>query len=174
MRQLELTAAIPGLAVEVVFAGLVRYERYPALAPHIQSTVVHQAFPEPEGSSSWELSFRSGLLRWTERERFVRDALPDAASIEFEQVRGDFDSFSGRWALGRSGPDCTLLFQADFDFGIPSMEGILDPIAERVIKESVAWVVTGLFSGVRLTGAEELPTASTVTRGSNNGSRQPD
>jgi ribosome-associated toxin RatA of RatAB toxin-antitoxin module len=173
MRQVELTAAIPGLAVEAVLGELVRYERYPSLAPHVHSTVVHQAFPEPEGMSGWELHFRSGLLRWTERERFVRDALPDAASIEFEQVSGDFDSFSGCWTLRQDGPDCTLLFQADFDFGIPSLEGILDPIAERVIKESVAWVVTKLFSGVRLTGAEELLTASTVISGSDNGSRQP-
>jgi len=49
-----------------------------------------------------------------------------------------------------------LRFQADFDFGIPSLEGILDPIAERVIKETVAWVVVGMFDVVRLADQEEL------------------
>ncbi len=146
MRRVELDAFIPATAPEVVFDNVIKFERYPELAPHVQSTTVHRTVPEPAGSSSWELHFRSGLLRWTEDERFLRDDL----RIEFTQDDGDFDTFSGVWALSRQGDGCDLHFEADFDFGIPSLEGILDPIAERVIKETVAWVVVGMFDGVRL------------------------
>ncbi len=55
-----------------------------------------------------------------------------------------------------------VAFAADFDFGIPSLEGILDPIAERVIKETVAWAVIGLFPGTELTGGFELTTPQAV------------
>ena len=51
-----------------------------------------------------------------------------------EQITGDFDTFSGSWVLTRDGDDTALHFEAEFDFGIPSLEGILDPIAERVRK----------------------------------------
>ncbi|WP_018252059.1 type II toxin-antitoxin system RatA family toxin [Salinispora mooreana] len=146
MRHVHLSAHIPATTPQDVFDGVVRFDRYPDLAPHVQSTVVHQSVPHPTGQSSWELHFRSGLLRWTEQERFLRDEL----RIEFTQTDGDFDSFTGAWQL-TGGPDGTDLgFDADFDFGIPSLEGILDPIAERVIRETVAWVVIKMFEGARL------------------------
>jgi hypothetical protein len=62
----------------------------------------------------------------------------------------------------QQGTDVSVRFAADFDFGIPSLEGILDPIAERVIKETVAWALVGLFPAVRLSGDVELVTPAAV------------
>lgn len=152
MRNVRLGALIKNTPPEKVFDSVIRFERYPALAPHVQSTVVHETLPAPTGRSSWELHFRSGLLRWTEHDRFLTDDLV----IEFEQETGDFDHFAGRWALRSSGADTRLEFDADFDFGIPSLEGILDPIAERVIKETVAWAVVGMFDDVDIDGDLEI------------------
>lgn len=154
MRHVELRVRVPSTAAETVYDQVMRWEKYPELAPHVNSTEVHAAWPEPECSSSWELHFRSGLLRWSERDDFRRDAL----EIGFEQAEGDFDSFSGTWSLQQDGEDTLVSFVADFDFGIPSLEGILDPIAERVIRETVAWAVTGLFPDSVLPGG----TAPTV------------
>jgi ribosome-associated toxin RatA of RatAB toxin-antitoxin module len=146
MRRVELDAVIPAVPAATVFENVVRFERYPELTPHVQAATVHQTRPAATGSSSWELHFRSGLLRWTEQERF----LPAELRIEFEQETGDFESFGGSWQLRQDAGECALHFQADFDFGIPSLEGILDPIAERVIMETVAWAVVGMFDDVRL------------------------
>jgi ribosome-associated toxin RatA of RatAB toxin-antitoxin module len=151
MRRVELDAVVRAMPAGDVFEDVVRFERYPELTPHVNSARVHRTRPG-EGRSSWELHFRSGLLRWSERERFLRDEL----RIEFEQTDGDFDAFAGFWTLRQDGADCALHFEAEFDFGIPSLEGILDPIAERVIKETVAWAVTGMFADVRLHGDIEL------------------
>lgn len=152
MRTVELEAVVAAVPAATVFDNVVRFDRYPELAPHVQSAVVHQTLPEPAGSSSWELHFRSGLLRWTETEHFQRDAL----RIEFEQESGDFDFFAGTWTLTQWGPDTAVRFVADFDFGIPSLEGILDPIAERVIRETVAWALAGLFEHVEFAGQAKL------------------
>jgi ribosome-associated toxin RatA of RatAB toxin-antitoxin module len=152
VRRVELQAVIRAVPAVVVFDRILRFDRYPDLAPHVQSTTVHATVPEPVGRSSWELHFRSGLLRWTEEEHFRRDLL----RLEFSQVSGDFDEFGGCWALTADGADTRLHFCADFDFGIPSLEGILDPIAERVIKETVAWVVVGMFDEVHLEEHFEL------------------
>lgn len=152
MRTVELDAVVAGISAGTVFENVVRFERYPELAPHVQSATVHQAYPDPTGRSDWELHFRSGLLRWSEGERFARDEL----RIEFEQETGDFDTFRGVWTLRQQGPDTAVRFEAEFDFGIPSLEGILDPIAARVIRETVAWALVGMFAHVDFGGTVEL------------------
>jgi hypothetical protein len=45
------------------------------------------------------------------------------------------------------------------------MEGILDPIAERVIRETVAWAIDGSFPEVSFTGDLQLTPAAAVTPG---------
>lgn len=156
MRSVLLDATILGEDAGTVFENVVQFSRYPQLSPHVQSTEVTETRPSDTGASSWELLFRSGLLQWSETERFLKDRL----RIEFEQTDGDFDTFSGHWTLEQHGPDTRLHFECDFDFGIESLEGILDPIAERVIKETVAWAVVGLHERVQLAGDLDLvPTA---------------
>ncbi|MFI6347308.1 type II toxin-antitoxin system RatA family toxin [Streptomyces sp. NPDC050560] len=148
MRHVELNARVRSRQAGDVFENVLRWERYPELAPHVESATVHTAFPAHTGSSSWELHFRSGLLRWTEEERFR----PERLEIDFEQTDGDFDSFSGTWRLAQDRDDVLVHFEADFDFGIPSLEGILDPIADRVIRETIAWAVAGMFPGTEIAG----------------------
>ncbi|GHF29989.1 cyclase [Streptomyces mashuensis] len=152
MRHVEIDAVVPSQRAETVYDSVVQWDKYPELAPHVRATTVHATLPEPRGSSSWELHFRSGLLSWTEDDHFLRDQL----LVRFEQSDGDFESFTGTWALRQDGDDVAVRFDADFDFGIPSLEGILDPIAERVIKETVAWALVGLFPGTRISGGIEL------------------
>jgi ribosome-associated toxin RatA of RatAB toxin-antitoxin module len=157
MRQVEAYAVIPAVPAEVVFDGIRRFDRYPHLARHVQATTVHEA-GDSAGRSSWELHFRSGLLRWTEHERFLSNDL----RLEFEQTSGDFETFAGQWQLEPLGEGTRLAFGAEFDFGIPSMEGILDPIAARVIKETVHAVVVGMFEHVELVDGLRVDVPDTV------------
>jgi ribosome-associated toxin RatA of RatAB toxin-antitoxin module len=162
MRHVELHALVRLASADEVFAAVPRWERYPELAPHVRSAKVHATLPQPVGSSSWELHFRSGLLRWTEEDTF----LPDRLEIRFEQTDGDFDSFEGVWTLRQEGPDVSVVFSAEFDFGIPSLASILDPIAERVIRETVAWAVTGFFPGTTILDADiDLDAATAPSAG---------
>ncbi|MFJ9343571.1 type II toxin-antitoxin system RatA family toxin [Streptomyces sp. NPDC101733] len=155
MRHVELDALVPAQQAGAVLDAVRQWERFPELAPHVNATTVH----EDGKSSSWELHFRSGLLRWTEEDEF----LPEQGEIRFVQSEGDFDSFNGVWKFRQDGDDVAVRFDGEFDFGIPSLEGILDPIAERVIRETVAWALTGLFPATRLVGADELTNPATVS-----------
>ncbi|MER7044662.1 MULTISPECIES: type II toxin-antitoxin system RatA family toxin [Streptomyces] len=150
MRHVELAALVKGAKAEDVQAALAAWERYPELAPHVRATTVHSGFPEETGSSSWELHFRSGLLRWTEDDVFDVTAL----KTSFTQSDGDFEEFDGVWSFRQQDDDVLVEFAGDFDFGIPSLEGILDPIAERVIKETVAFAIAGSFPSVTVLGEE--------------------
>lgn len=152
MRKVILDAVVHDTDPGDAFENVVQFKRYPELAPHVRSTVVTKTRPEPDGESSWELYFRSGLLQWSETERYLKDLL----RIEFDQTDGDFDVFGGFWTLTADGADTRIHFECDFDFGIESLQGILDPIAERVIKETVAWAIVGLHERVTLEGNLDL------------------
>jgi len=56
-----------------------------------------------------------------------------------------------------------VTFDSDFDFGIPSLAGILDPVAERVFKETIARVLTGLFDEIDVLGDPEVAAALAAT-----------
>lgn len=143
MRTVELEARVPGVSGLRVFQHVIDFERYPVLSPHVKSAAVRSPRPDRTGSSSWELHFRSGLLSWEEREVFRLDLL----RIEFEQADGDFETLRGQWRLHEEDGGCAVRFEVFFDFGMPSLESILDPIAARVIAETVSGVLTGGFPG---------------------------
>lgn len=161
MRHVDLEATVRDANAEDVLRALIQFDRYPELAPHVRATEVHETLPSETASSSWELYFRSGVLRWTETEKIDLAGL----TVEFEQEDGDFDVFAGVWRFNQQGADTVVRFDGDFDFGIPSMEGILDPIAERVIRETVAWAIDGSFPEVSFAGDLQLTPAAAATPG---------
>lgn len=146
MRSVTLRALVPFTDPDACFRRIGDFERYPELVDVVRSVAVHP--PEPGGReySDWEVYFRNGILRWSEADR--KDGA--ARLITFEQTDGDFDSFRGSWVVTAAGAECAVTFETEFDFGIPSLAGILEPIAERVFKETIARVLAGLFGTVRV------------------------
>ncbi|MDV3205559.1 MAG: cyclase, partial [Rhodococcus ruber] len=94
---------------------------------------------------SWTVKFRKGLLRWTEHDVLDRDA----GTIAFTQLEGDFEVFDGTWRIGRTEDGASVVFDARFDLGIPSLADILDPVAEGALRENIALILSGLFGEIR-------------------------
>ncbi|MEV6752683.1 SRPBCC family protein [Streptomyces sp. NPDC051214] len=140
MRSVDVTIGVPGIAAEAVYDRVAEFARYPELSPVVLSVTVHD-LSDTEETSAWEVYFRNGILRWTESDHFDRPAL----TITFTQLDGDFEVFEGTWRITAASGEVRVGFRAAFDFGIPSLAGILEPVAERVIKETIAQVVLGLF-----------------------------
>jgi ribosome-associated toxin RatA of RatAB toxin-antitoxin module len=91
--------------------------------------------------SAWEVEFRDGLLRWTERDTFLRERL----RIEFAQIDGDLEAFAGSWEVTPAQEGSTVTFAAVFDLGIPSLAAFLEPVAQAALEENVARMFRGLF-----------------------------
>jgi Polyketide cyclase / dehydrase and lipid transport len=102
--------------------------------------------------SAWEVTFRVGLLRWTEQDTFD----PGALSITFRQLDGDIAVFDGSWQCVDATPGSEIVFSARLDMGIPSLADALEPIAVRTLSDNIVTIVRGL------TGTAEL-VASDVT-----------
>ncbi|MFJ7997458.1 type II toxin-antitoxin system RatA family toxin [Streptomyces sp. NPDC096310] len=142
MRSVQVIVRVHDVAAAAAFERVGAFSRYPELTEVIRSVTSRQV-SEKEEVSDWDVYFRNGILSWSETDLFDRDAL----TITFEQTDGDFAEFAGVWRLTADGQDCLVDFSAEFDFGIPSLAGILDPVAERVFKETIARVVISIFGG---------------------------
>ncbi|MGH3758284.1 type II toxin-antitoxin system RatA family toxin [Actinophytocola sp.] len=149
MRKVVLTVRIAARDARAALARIAEFERYPELAADVRHVEVRG------DRTHWVVNFRRGPMRWTETETVD----PWNLRIDFAQTSGDFAEFAGSWRLlpgeGRSG--LLVRFECAYDFGIESLAGIMDPIAERVIKRVVCDVLAGLFGRIEVVeGGEAL------------------
>ena len=100
--------------------------------------------------SRWEVSFRAGLLRWTEQDTFD----PGALSITFRQLEGDVAVFDGSWQCSDAAPGSEIVFSARLDMGIPSLADALEPIAVRTLTGNIVSIVRGLTGSAELLASD--------------------
>jgi hypothetical protein len=110
-------------------------------------------------TSFWEVVFRGGLMRWSERDHVELDANRES----FELIEGDPHAWRGGWTAEQHGDDCVLTMVAQFDLGMPSLGHVLDPIAIEALEDAVADVARGLFGeDVELALGDEVEDAPVV------------
>jgi ribosome-associated toxin RatA of RatAB toxin-antitoxin module len=147
MRATSISIRIRTDDVPAALAEIADFGRFPSLADDVREVV------PGAGGSQWTVNFRRGLMRWHETD--VVDEV--ALRISFAQTDGDFAEFHGSWQLTPVISGARVDFAVSWDFGIDSMAGIMDPIAERVIKRVACAVLTGLFGEITiLAGGEAL------------------
>lgn len=151
MRHVEIHALIRDIDPDTVFDTLADFRHYAELVDVVHEVDQHRA-DEGSGHSSWVVEFRNGLLRWTEQDWFRRDQL----RLDFNQIEGDFEEFSGGWVLVPTPEGIRTSLIADFDFGVPSLASIVEPVAERVLTDVTQLILIGLF-GDRVSFPEGAP-----------------
>jgi hypothetical protein len=120
---------------------IANYRSWPGASEAVRSVHVE---PDGDGTSvsTWEVTFRGGLMRWSERDRLDLDGLEHS----FDLIEGDPHGFSGSWrAEPTDSGGCLLTMDALFDLGMPSLSHVLDPIAVEALEDAVADVVRSLF-----------------------------
>jgi len=145
MRAVRLRLHVPHKSASDVYATLADFERYPLLCEAVQSVTVTEV-SDNVTVSAWEVTFRAGLLRWTEEDTFDSGTL----TITFRQLDGDIAVFDGSWRCVEAGPGSEILFCARLDMGIPSLADALEPIAARTLIGNIVSIVRGLVGGAEL------------------------
>ena len=157
MRTVRLRLHVPHESASDVYAALADFERYPILCEAVQSVAITEV-SENLTVSHWEVTFRAGLLRWTEEDAFDSDAL----TITFRQLDGDIAVFDGSWQCVAAAPGTEVLFCARLDMGIPSLADALEPIAARTLIDNIVSIVRGLVGDAELVASGiEIPVGST-------------
>jgi ribosome-associated toxin RatA of RatAB toxin-antitoxin module len=155
MRSLELKLKSFSTDADFAFQRISEFESYPDYVEEVRSVVVHASGGGEPLVSDWEIVFRSGPLRWSEVDYFQ----PSRRRIVFEQISGDFEIFRGSWQVESVADGCEVTFEATFDFGIPSLAGVLEPIATKVLKEGIAVIVHKLLGGTTVLGDPAIAAA---------------
>jgi ribosome-associated toxin RatA of RatAB toxin-antitoxin module len=149
MRAVRLRLHVPNQEASDVYAALANFERYPVLCEAVQNVAVTEV-SENRTVSRWEVTFRAGLLRWTEEDTFD----PGALTITFHQLDGDIPVFDGSWQCVDAAPGSEVVFCARLDMGIPSLADALEPIAARTLIDNIVSIVRGLVGGAELAESE--------------------
>jgi uncharacterized membrane protein len=149
MRTVRLRLHVPHKSASDVYATLADFERYPELSDAVQSVAVTEV-SENRSVSRWEVTFRAGLLRWTEEDTFD----PAALSITFRQLEGDIAVFDGSWECFEAAPGSEIVFAARLDMGIPSLADALEPIAVRTLIDNTVLIVRGLVGSAELIASD--------------------
>lgn len=83
--------------------------------------------------AEWAVELKGSLLRWTERET----CNPVDYRIDFVQIEGDLEKFEGHWDLTALSDEVTEVeLQVDFEIGIPTLRDMLNPVAEKALREN--------------------------------------
>ena len=149
MRTVLLRLYVPGKSASDVYTTLADFERYPELSDAVRSVAVTEV-SENRTVSHWEVTFRAGLLRWTEEDTFD----PAALSITFHQLEGDAAVFDGSWECVDAPQGSEIVFAARLDMGIPSLADALEPIAVRTLIDNIVSIVRGLVGSAELVASD--------------------
>jgi uncharacterized membrane protein len=149
MRTVRLRLHVPGKPASDVYDTLADFERYPELSAAVRSVAVTRV-AENRTVSRWEVTFRAGLLCWTEEDTFD----PGALSITFRQLEGDAAVFDGSWECVDAEHGSEVVFSARLDMGIPSLADALEPIAVRTLTDNIVSIVRGLVGSAELVASD--------------------
>jgi ribosome-associated toxin RatA of RatAB toxin-antitoxin module len=144
MQHIDFVTQAPGRTASEIYPILCDFERYPHLTAAVRSVQIQHA-SEGVTVSRWEVNFRGGILRWTEEDWFD----PSTYTITFHQTEGDVERFDGTWQIEDVPGGCQVRFTAELDLGIPALGSILEPIAERALKDNIKSILAGLFAAPR-------------------------
>ena len=82
--------------------------------------------------SHWVSNVDGRKIVWTERDTFY----PEDLKITYVQTDGDLKKMEGAWTIEEQGEDCEVTLAVDFEFGIPMIAGLLNPILKKKVREN--------------------------------------
>jgi len=127
--------------IEAVWRAVVEVERYPASMVNVRSVEVIAEESEGVRVSAWAIVLKGAILEWTERDHLDEEA----HVVSFSQVSGDLERFDGAWHLERRGERLTnVSLEISFEIGIPLLAEMLDPVAERSLRENCTEMLLGV------------------------------
>lgn len=82
--------------------------------------------------SHWVSNVDGRKIVWTERDDFY----PEDFKITYQQTDGDLKKMEGAWELNDEAEGVRVSLTVDFEFGIPMIAGLLNPLLVRKVREN--------------------------------------
>jgi len=129
MPYVEVTLPV-NASREAIYPILKEMEKYPDFMSDLVSVEVLERAGDTT-VTKWVSNVDGRIIKWTER-----DVFDDAnCHIAYKQIEGDLKKFEGEWILTPVGDTITeIKLTVDFEFGIPMIAGLLNPILKKKVK----------------------------------------
>jgi coenzyme Q-binding protein COQ10 len=127
--------------VEVVISVSCNRDKiYPILKnmdeyPEFMTDLVSVEIIERTGNttiSKWVSNVDGRIIKWTELDTFDDENM----HISYKQLEGDLKKFEGEWVLTPVTDGTEIKLTVDFEFGIPMIAGLLNPILKKKIRDN--------------------------------------
>lgn len=82
--------------------------------------------------SHWVSNVDGRRIVWTEKDNFY----DVEKRITYKQTEGDLKKMEGEWRLTDSNDGVEVVLSVDFEFGIPMIAGLLNPILKKKVREN--------------------------------------
>jgi coenzyme Q-binding protein COQ10 len=143
---------------EAVWALVSDMEAFPRFMSSVESVRVVER-GDDWTVSEWVCRLQGMRFRWTERDEFAKDE----GVVRYRQIQGDLARFEGEWQLtpppGQGAAATDVRLRTLFDFGLPMLSAMLDPVAKIALRKNVESMLRGLEREAERT---ETSRASTV------------
>jgi ribosome-associated toxin RatA of RatAB toxin-antitoxin module len=136
--ELDLDIRAP---VERVWLAVTDIERYSRTMENVRSARVLEVISTTARRCAWSVTLKGSILEWEEIEHLDHDR----HIVEFNQLSGDMEVFAGRWTLEERSPALTnVRFSVDFEIGIPLLAEMLNPVAQRSLRDNCSEMLLGI------------------------------
>lgn len=130
MPYVETKTLIKG-QIDDIYKIVKNMEAYPGFMHDLESVEIIE-----RGSdytiSHWVSNVDGRRIVWTERDTFF----DDENRIVYKQTEGDLKKMEGEWRLQNSDDGVEVVLAVDFEFGIPMIAGLLNPILKKKVRDN--------------------------------------
>lgn len=138
MPTVEVAERVPATA-QALFAILSDMSRFPEFMPSVEEITILERGPDTT-VSRWVTRLQGARFRWVERDRFY----PAEGRITYEQIEGDLKRFQGFWQLEPEADGCRVRLVTEFEFGMPMLAALLNPVASLAIRDNARGMIRAL------------------------------
>ncbi len=130
MPYVEVVMSI-GCEKEKIYPIIKDMEKYPAFMKDLVSVEVIDR-TETTTTTKWVSNVDGKIIKWTELDTFDDETM----HISYRQLEGDLKRFEGEWILTPTSDGTEIKLTVDFEFGIPMIAGLLNPILKKKVREN--------------------------------------
>ena len=125
MPYVETKTVIKG-QIDDIYNIVKNMEAYPGFMHDLESVEIIERGNDYT-VSHWVSNVDGRRIVWTERDTFF----DDENRIVYKQTEGDLKKMEGEWRLKNSEDGVEVILAVDFEFGIPMIAGLLNPILKK-------------------------------------------
>ena len=130
MPYVETKTVIKG-QIDDIYNIVKNMEAYPGFMHDLESVEIIERGNDYT-ISHWVSNVDGRRIVWTERDTFF----DDENRIVYKQTEGDLKKMEGEWRLKNSDDAVEVVLAVDFEFGIPMIAGLLNPILKKKVRDN--------------------------------------